>query len=63
MFKSILVPTDGSDFCGISLRYAVDFAQKYEANIKALHVVDIRAIKGPFIRDLSASMGLVPVVD
>lgn len=63
MFKSILVPTDGSDFCEISLKYALDFAKKYDAYVKSLHVVDIRAIKGPFIRDISASMGLVPIID
>ena len=63
MFKSILFPTDGSEFCEIALKYAVELAQQYEAYIKALHVVDIRAIKGPFIRDISASMGLIPIVD
>lgn len=63
MFKSILVPTDGSDFSYIALQYALDLASKYDGYIKMLHVIDIRAIKGPFIRDISASMGLVPVVD
>ncbi len=63
MFKSILVPTDGSLFCEIALKYALDLAKRYKAYIKALHVVDIRAIKGLFIKDISASMGLVPIVD
>ena len=63
MFKSILVPTDGSEFSQIALDFAIDLACKYDGHIKLLHVIDIRAIKGPFIRDISASMGLIPVVD
>ncbi len=63
MFKSILVPTDGSEFCNISLKYAIDLAKDFAATIKLFHAVDIRAVKGPFIRDISASMGLIPIVD
>lgn len=39
MFKSILVPTDGSDSAGAAVGLAADLAAKYAAKLTLLHVV------------------------
>jgi nucleotide-binding universal stress UspA family protein len=63
MIKHILVPTDGSDFAMLGVRYAAAFAQHYKAVIHGLHVVDVRLLEGPFLRDISASLGTAPYVN
>ncbi len=63
MIKQILVPTDGSDeaYCGV--QYAVSLAERYKASILGIHVVDVRLLEGPFLRDISASLGTAPFVN
>ena len=63
MIKRILVPTDGSDYASIGVRYAVALAQRYGAALYGLHVVDIKLLEGPFLRDISASLGTAPYVN
>ncbi len=63
MIKRILVTTDGSDAAAIGVRYAVALAEKRGASILALHVVDVKLLEGPFLRDLSASLGTAPYVN
>ncbi|HDP33790.1 MAG TPA: universal stress protein [Candidatus Hydrogenedentes bacterium] len=63
MIKRILVTTDGSESAAIGVRYAVALARKQKASILALHVVDVKLLEGPFLRDLSASLGAAPYVN
>jgi len=63
MIKRILVPTDGSEFASVGVRYAVALAKQYQATLVGLHVVDIRLLEGPFLRDISASLGTAPYVN
>lgn len=42
MYTRILVPTDGSDGTGKTLDHAVEMAQRYDAAIHALAVIDER---------------------
>ncbi len=63
MIKRILVTTDGSDSAAIGVRYAVALAAKQKASILALYVVDVKLLEGPFLRDLSASLGTAPYVN
>jgi nucleotide-binding universal stress UspA family protein len=63
MIKHILVPTDGSDYAMLGVRYAAAFAQHYGATVSGLHVVDVRLLEGPFLRDISASLGTAPYVN
>lgn len=63
MIKRILVPTDGSDEALIGLHYAIQLAQKTEATIHGIHVMDVKLLEGPFLRDLSASLGTAPYVN
>ncbi|MFH0748559.1 MAG: universal stress protein [Candidatus Bathyarchaeota archaeon] len=39
MFKKILVPIDGSDHARKALEYALDLAEKYQADLEMLNVV------------------------
>lgn len=41
MYRTILVPTDGSDPARAALDRAVDLARTYDANIHVLYVVDV----------------------
>ena len=63
MIKRILVPTDGSEYASIGVRYAVALAKRYKAALLGLHVVDIKLLEGPFLRDISASLGTAPYVN
>ncbi len=60
MFKSILVPTDGSRYAQIALRYGGDLARLFEAKIYLLYVIDIRVLQS-FIYTISPSIGLSPL--
>lgn len=63
MFKRILVPTDGSESALVGARYAVALARRHGASLLGLHVVDVKMLEGPFLRDLSASLGTAPYVN
>jgi nucleotide-binding universal stress UspA family protein len=63
MIKRILVPTDGSEYASIGVRYAVAMARRYKATLVGFHVVDIKLLEGPFLRDISASLGTAPYVN
>lgn len=63
MSERILVPTDGSESAVIGVRYALALAKKLNASVCALFVVDIKLLEGPFLRDLSASLGTAPYVN
>lgn len=60
MIKSILLPTDGSQNSKIALEYALYCAELFNAEITGLHVIDIRALEGPFLSDISGSLGFSP---
>ncbi|GMW00662.1 MAG: hypothetical protein AMXMBFR84_17990 [Candidatus Hydrogenedentota bacterium] len=60
MIKHLLVPTDGSDRATTAIRYATAVAKQYGAKIHGLHVVDVRLLEGPILRDVSASLGTAP---
>jgi len=61
--KRFLVPTDGSEPAARGVRYAVALAQQYKAALLGIHVVDVKLLEGPFLRDISASLGTAPYVN
>lgn len=63
MIKRILVPTDGSESSAIGVTYAVALAKSLKAHVQGIHVVDIKLLEGPFLQDLSASLGTAPYVN
>lgn len=63
MMKRILVPTDGSEEAMMGVRYAIALARRFGAALQGLHVVDIRLLEGPFLRDISAALGTAPYVN
>lgn len=60
MIKSILIPTDGSAGSQTALDYGLYFASLFQAEITGLYVIDIRALEGPFLSDISGSLGFTP---
>ncbi|RAW45863.1 universal stress protein [Halorubrum sp. 48-1-W] len=44
MYERILVPTDGSDVAEAAVDHALDLAEKYDAEVHALYVVDIDSV-------------------
>lgn len=60
MIKSVLVPTDGSQNSKIAIEYGIYLALKFEAEITGLNIVDIRALEGPFLSDISGALGFTP---
>ncbi|MFC1735628.1 universal stress protein [Candidatus Hydrogenedentota bacterium] len=60
MFKNILVPTDGSEKCAYAVQNAIEIAKKYDATLTGLHVIDLKLLEGPLLRDISASLGMEP---
>lgn len=63
MIKRILVPTDGSEAANCGVRFAVSLAKRFDACLQGLYVVDVKLLEGPFLRDLSASLGTAPYVN
>lgn len=63
MIKRILVPTDGSDSSQIGVDYAVAMARSCQAHVHGIYVIDVRLLEGPFLQDLSASLGTAPYVN
>lgn len=60
MIKHVLVPTDGSPHAMIGVRYAVALAKRHEAVLHALHVIDVKLLEGPMLRDITSSLGQEP---
>ncbi len=63
MIKTILVGVDGSEHARTAARYAIWLAQKLDATVVGLHVVDIVSIEGSFFHDISGSLGFEPYLD
>ena len=60
IIKSILIPTDGSDYGKTAIEYGIYIAKRLNAQLIGLHVVDIRLMLGPVFTDISGSVGLPP---
>ena len=58
MAKTILIPTDGSDYGKTAIEYGIYMGKKLGATLLGLHVIDIRLIQGPVITDISGSIGI-----
>jgi nucleotide-binding universal stress UspA family protein len=65
MIKSILVALDGSDHAQAAARYAIWLAERLQATVIGMHVVDVVSIEGSgsFLHDLSGSLGFEPYLD
>ena len=63
MLKSFLVPVDGSEYSAGAVGYAAALAGREGARITLLTVVDVRSLEGPFLADLSGSIGITPFLD
>src|ERR1017187_104031 len=57
MYKTILLCTDGSPAAEVAGDYAIWFARKLGASLRALYVTDIRLLEGPWLADLSGAVG------
>lgn len=44
MFKTIMVPTDGSKYAGKAEDIAISLAKKFHSKVKAVHVIDEKLI-------------------
>jgi nucleotide-binding universal stress UspA family protein len=60
MVKTILIPTDGSEYGKTAIGFAIYIAKKLQAQLIGLHVVDIGLMRGPVFSDISGSIGLPP---
>lgn len=63
MIKNILVPQDGSPHGKAALDYSMWLAKKFDAGLIGMHVVDVVALEGPFLHDLSGSLGFEPFLN
>jgi nucleotide-binding universal stress UspA family protein len=60
MYKEILFCTDGSPAADVAGEYAIAFAKKLGARLRALYVTDVRLLEGPWMADLSGAVGAQP---
>ncbi len=65
MIKSILVAIDGSEHSHAATQYALWLAERLQASLTGLHVIDVVSIEGSgsFLHDISGSMGFEPYLD
>ena len=57
MYQKILYCTDGSPAADVAGDYAVWFAKRLGACLRALYITDIRLLEGPWMTDLSSAVG------
>lgn len=60
MIKSILIATDGSANSMVATQYGCCLAKLFGAQVCGLNVVDIRALEGPLMSDISGALGFEP---
>jgi len=60
MIKSILIATDGSANSMVATQFGCCLAKLFQAEVCGLNVVDVRALEGPLMSDISGSMGFEP---
>ncbi|MBN2283670.1 MAG: universal stress protein [Deltaproteobacteria bacterium] len=58
MDKTVLIPTDGSEYSTISLEYGIHLARAIGARIRGLCIIDIKVIQGPLLDDISGFTGI-----
>jgi nucleotide-binding universal stress UspA family protein len=63
MIKTIAVGIDGSEHARTAANYALWLAERLQARVIGLHVVDIVSIEGSFFHDISGSLGFEPYLD
>jgi nucleotide-binding universal stress UspA family protein len=65
MIKSILVTLDGSEHSETASQYALWLAERLQATVVGMHVVDVVSIEGSgaFLHDVSGSLGFEPYLD
>jgi nucleotide-binding universal stress UspA family protein len=63
MLKSFLVAVDGSDYASGAVNYAAELAKTSGSRLTLLYVIDIVSLEGPFLADLSGSVGITPFLD
>jgi nucleotide-binding universal stress UspA family protein len=65
MIKSILVTLDGSEHAETASQYALWLAERLQATVVGMHVVDVVSIEGSgaFLHDVSGSLGFEPYLD
>ena len=63
MIKTILVGLDGSEHARTAVNYSLWLAERVNACVIALHVIDIVSIEGSFFHDVSGSLGFEPYLD
>lgn len=60
MVKTILIPTDGSEYGRTAIDFGVYIAKKLDARLIGLHVIDVGLMRGTVFSDISGSIGLPP---
>ncbi|MBI1912091.1 MAG: universal stress protein [Deltaproteobacteria bacterium] len=63
MIKKILIAQDGSVYTKSTVDYGIWLAKKFEAGLIGFNVVDIVSLEGPFLHDLSGSLGFEPFLN
>lgn len=60
MLQQILVGMDGSEYGETAFTYGLYLAQKFQATLHAVHVVDIVQVESPLLYDLAGAIGAAP---
>ena len=63
MIKNILVALDGSGHSNAAIKYGIWLAKNFGAKLSGFHAVDIVLLEGPFLHDLSGSVGFEPFLN
>jgi nucleotide-binding universal stress UspA family protein len=63
VIKTILVALDGSEHAQAAFSHGAWLAQRLNATLIGLHVIDVVSIEGSFFHDISGSLGFEPYLD
>ncbi|MBI5492458.1 MAG: universal stress protein [Deltaproteobacteria bacterium] len=63
MIKNILIPLDGSTNGLAALEYGIWLAKRFGSGLIGMNVVDVVSLEGPFLHDISGSLGFEPYLN
>ncbi len=63
MIKKILAALDGSAYTKAVTGYGIWLSKGFDADLTGLYVIDLVALEGPFLHDLSGSLGFEPFLN
>ncbi len=61
--RKLLVAMDASDFSLSAAKHALNLGKIFNAQVDAIHIIDVVQLEGPFMYDLGGALGFEPFIN